>query len=112
METICHPCIQTFTVDDDVATSTPIAYHDFRGGMIHVSASQPDATLTFYASVAEDGTYGPIEAHNGAVTLSVTVNAGDVKEMPPQCFGVHWLKIVASDVSGSPITDYQIALKG
>lgn len=77
------------------STTEAIDYRNASGGMIIVPASV--TSLTWYASDAEDGTFVQVndKANSGAATPT-SVTAARAYNIPDECFGAPWLKVVAN----------------
>lgn len=88
------------TVATSLGSAEPIPFHDYSAGLLLVPAGASAATITFYCSDDQDGTFYPLEQYDATVDLTVDITASTAKELPPQLFGAHWIKIVPDAVSG------------
>ena len=98
-------------VGTSVGNSKPFCFGDYGGGMIMVPSTEGTPTLTFYTCDTEDGTFMQVFPYDSTSGLSVTVAASVAKEIPPQLFGAHYVKIVASAISSGTSIQYTILLK-
>ena len=105
--------ISSLTVDvgTSIGNSGAFSFGNAAGGLILVPSTEATPSLEFYTSDTEGGTYRKVYAHDSASALSVTVAASIAKQIPPQLFGAHWVKIVASAISSGTAIKYTILLK-
>ena len=101
----------TVGVGTSLGNSSAFCFGDYASGMILVPSTEATPSLEFYTSDTEGGTYRRVFAHDSASALSVTVAASIAKQIPPQLFGAHWVKIVASAISSGTAIKYTILLK-
>lgn len=101
----------TVGVGTSVGNSSAFCYGDYGGGMIIVPSTETTPTLEFYTSDSESGTFRKVYPYDSTSALSVTVAASVAKEIPPQLFGAHYVKIVASAISSGTSIPYTILLK-
>jgi|LakMenE01Jun11ns_1017448.scaffolds.fasta_scaffold9957538_6 hypothetical protein len=98
--------IPSIAVGTTVAASDAIAFGDFETGMVYIPAGSSITTLTWHASVAQDGTYLAAEdASSAAVTQ--TVAASQAHPIPAALMGARFLKITgnAAGVVGVTLKD-------
>lgn len=91
---------QAVTLGTSLAATGVIAF-PARGGTIHIPASSPITSLTFYKSEKVGGTFKPLmTAQSPPVAVAITGIAagatGVAVDLPSQCFGGPELKIVAN----------------
>lgn len=108
-ERTCEVC--TVDVGTSVGNSTAFSFGNHASGMILVPSTEATPSLEFYTSDTEGGTYRRVFAHDSTSALSVTVAASIAKQIPPQLFGAHWVKIVASAISSGTAIKYTLLLK-
>jgi hypothetical protein len=98
-------------VGTSASNSSAFSFANHASGMILVPASEGAINLTFFASDEENGTYRAVTPNDSDTPISIATQGGRAKEFPPQLFGCHWLKIVASAISGGSSIKYTITLK-
>ena len=101
----------TVGVGTSLGNSSAFCFGDYGGGMILVPSTEGTPTLEFYTSDTASGTFLKVYPYNSASALSVTVAASIAKEIPPQLFSAHYVKIVASAISSGTSIPYTILLK-
>lgn len=92
------------TITNTSGACTSIPFASYAGGMIEVPSGASAADLTFYGSKEEDGDYKVIYASDQTTPLTIAIVSDSMKELPPNLFAAHWLKIVSSVAQSEKMT--------
>ena len=87
------------SVHNTLGSAVSVPFGSFRRALLHVPTGASSATVTFYASGSESGTFQQIYDSSGSA-VSLAVVADRSYDLPAAVEAAEWLKIVTSTALG------------